>query len=223
MQALLKGLQNEAHILQHIYGELARINYLKNLSSIKTTLQVNTAQAQSLCSLGRNTASWGHFHVSLSSPNDFHVQHFHNSFLLTQKPSKYKFNWLMFFISVPLPSKEWKDFPGCPVKYVWNILPNSACPAFFKSCLTIFFSFPYIQPPIWTEKMHMVINLVLLLQLFIQPWPFSPFWFYPMLYQPTTDFKLQGQETATFNYLYITALPVIFRHFEHLFFKALYT
>lgn len=55
MQELFKELQNEAHILQHIYGELASIKYLKNFLRFKTTLQVNTTQEESLCSLGRNT------------------------------------------------------------------------------------------------------------------------------------------------------------------------
>lgn len=135
--------------MKHIFYNTFMVNWqvliiLQTFSGLKTTLQVNTTQAESFCSLGRNnggrnTASWGHFHISLSSPNNFHVQLFHSSFLLTQKPSEHQFNWLMFLFSVHLPSREWQDFPGCPVQYVWNILPNSARPAFFKSCITIFY------------------------------------------------------------------------------------
>lgn len=39
MQAFFKELQNEAHILQHIYDELASINHLKNFLKLRN--QVN--------------------------------------------------------------------------------------------------------------------------------------------------------------------------------------
>lgn len=38
MQALLKELQNEARILQHVYGELASIKSLKNFLRLKNHL-----------------------------------------------------------------------------------------------------------------------------------------------------------------------------------------
>lgn len=118
---------------------------LKTFSGLKTALHVNIAWAESLC-----CAHWEERLCFVRTlliqvcpvQLHFHVQHFHRNFLLTFNFLLTLLNtssiWLKFSFWAPLPTGELQVFPGCPIHCVWNILPSSACPAFFKFCIMIF-------------------------------------------------------------------------------------